>query len=259
MDAVARQTIFLLGFGLRMSCEDVSNFLVNVNKEADFNFYNREEVIYWYCYKKKLRYFKAEELMEKCEKQPRKIGGQRFEAADIREIFTEKDSEQEEHLLLEYLSWLKASGIEDNNKERAYQIFDELLWTAKNEILKIYKEDREAEKEIEGKRRRKEISIDQISPADVEKMICCGIPTTESGNLKKMSLSLLRKPFQRYRLSRQRITGISKRTLYVDRFDLITLNFFLYSQKDYDVPEQRCKEFVDSTNTLLRGCGMGEL
>ena len=47
--SVKRETVFLLGFGLRMSTEDVSDFLTRVLREQDFDFHNPEEVIYWYC------------------------------------------------------------------------------------------------------------------------------------------------------------------------------------------------------------------
>ena len=53
---VKRQTVFLLGFGLRMQVEDVSDFLVKVIKEEDFNFYDKDEVIFWYCYKNQMDY-----------------------------------------------------------------------------------------------------------------------------------------------------------------------------------------------------------
>ncbi len=43
--SVNRQVVFLLGFGLNMSVEDVSKFLVNALKEKDFNFKNPFEVI----------------------------------------------------------------------------------------------------------------------------------------------------------------------------------------------------------------------
>ena len=38
--SVKRETVFLLGFGLRMSVEDVSDFLTRVLKEQDFDFHN---------------------------------------------------------------------------------------------------------------------------------------------------------------------------------------------------------------------------
>ena len=62
--SVKRETVFLLGFGLRMSTEDVSDFLTRVLREQDFDFHNPEEVIYWYCYKNHLGYYKAEEYKE---------------------------------------------------------------------------------------------------------------------------------------------------------------------------------------------------
>ena len=60
--SVKRETVFLLGFGLRMSTEDVSDFLTRVLREQDFDFHNPEEVIYWYCYSTQQGYHKAEEL-----------------------------------------------------------------------------------------------------------------------------------------------------------------------------------------------------
>ena len=63
--SVKRETVFLLGFGLRMSVEDVSDFLTRVLREQDFDFHNPDEVIYWYCYYKQFGYHKAEELKKK--------------------------------------------------------------------------------------------------------------------------------------------------------------------------------------------------
>ncbi len=63
--SVKRETVFLLGFGLRMTVEDVSDFLTKVLREQDFDFHNPEEVIYWYCYYNQFGYYKAEEYKEK--------------------------------------------------------------------------------------------------------------------------------------------------------------------------------------------------
>ena len=47
----------------------------------------------------------------------------------------------------------------------------------------------------------------------------------------------------------------------IDRFDLITLNFFLYSQKvdEYPNSKKRYEQFLASTNRILTGCGMGKM
>ena len=50
-----------------MTTEDVSDFLTRVLKEQDFDFYNPDEVIYWYCYSTQQGYHKAEELKKKYE------------------------------------------------------------------------------------------------------------------------------------------------------------------------------------------------
>ena len=63
--SVKRETVFLLGFGLRMSAGDVSDFLTRVLREQDFDFHNPEEVIYWYCYTHHYLYARVEEYKEK--------------------------------------------------------------------------------------------------------------------------------------------------------------------------------------------------
>jgi len=63
-DSVKRPTIFLLGFGLKMSAEDVSEFLTKVIKEEDFNLRDPDEVIYLYCYRNGLKFLDAQELRE---------------------------------------------------------------------------------------------------------------------------------------------------------------------------------------------------
>ena len=46
----------------------------------------------------------------------------------------------------------------------------------------------------------------------------------------------------------------------MDRFDLITLNFFVFSNDDkYQNNKSRYFNFVDSTNRILNECSMGEL
>lgn len=50
-DTIRRESVFLLGFGLRMRVEDVSYFLTKALREQDFNFNNPQEVIYWFCLK----------------------------------------------------------------------------------------------------------------------------------------------------------------------------------------------------------------
>ena len=251
---VKRQTIFLLGFGLRMQVEDVSDFLVKVIKEEDFNFYDKDEVIFWYCYKNQMDYLQAQNYRNIYDRKLPLNVTKNYDASDFKKLWDERDSEKiKEEKLLYYLSWLKASGIYDNNKKKAFDSFDSMMWKSKTVISEIYNRDAEET----GK--KKQWSPDKIMPGDVEKMICSGIPMNENGNLQTMSASLLKKQFQQYRMSRQRIDGIIKGKLPVERFDLITLNFFLFSQHEEVSGEERCREYIKNTNAILKGCGMLEI
>lgn len=251
---VKRQTVFLLGFGLRMQVEDVSDFMVKVIKEEDFNFYDKDEVIFWYCYKNQMDYLQAQNYRNIYDRKLPLNVTKNYEASDFKNLWDKRDSEKiKEEKLLYYLSWLKASGIYDNNKKKAFDSFDSMMWKAQTVISEIYNRDAEET----GK--KKQWSPDKIMPGDVEKMICSGIPMNENGNLQTMSASLLKKQFQQYRMSRQRIDGIIKGKLPVERFDLITLNFFLFSQHEEVSGEERCREYIKNTNAILKGCGMLEI
>ena len=60
---VKRNVVFLLGFGLDMSVEDVNLFLTKGLREAEINPKNPFEVICWYCYKNHYNYLKYNMLL----------------------------------------------------------------------------------------------------------------------------------------------------------------------------------------------------
>lgn len=248
--SVKRETVFLLGFGLRMTAEDVSDFLTRVLREQDFDFHNPDEVIYWYCYSQQLGYHRAEELKK------------RYEELEPDESYTEapqvysgKICLDTEDKLLRYLAYVKV-GADDpmSEKSQAYQEFVRLLTHAKEIIAKMYQGD-----EVE-KSRNKVWNISDITDSDVEKVICSGIPVNKMGNLKKMSASILAKHFSQKRFSRQRINSILNHKFPVERFDLITLEFFIISQEmQDDDPYNRYHHFLEEIQEILKKCGMSEI
>ena len=222
--SVKRETVFLLGFGLRMSSEDVSDFLTRVLREQDFDFHNPDEVIYWYCYTMQVGYHKAEELKkayEKLEPDP--------DYTEASKVYSGALILDNEEKLLKYLAYVKV-GADDpmSEKSQAFQEFVRLLTHAKEIIARMYQGD-EVEKD-----RNKVWNISDITDSDVEKVICSGIPVNKMGNLKKMSASILAKHFSQKRFSRQRINSIMNHKFPVERFDLITLEFFIVSQEMQD-------------------------
>ena len=248
--SVKRETVFLLGFGLRMSVDDVSDFLTRVLREQDFDFHNPEEVIYWYCFLKQLGYCKAEEMKK------------RYAELEANENYTEAQKVYSgglcldtEEKLFQYLAYVKA-GADDpmSEKSQAFQEFKHLLNRAKEIIASMYQVDEEE------KERGKVWESSEISDSDVEKVICSGIPVNKMGNLKKMSASILAKHFSQKRFSRQRINSIMNHKLPVERFDLITLEFFIVSQEMQDEdPYKRYRYFLDEIHEILHKCGMSEI
>ena len=86
------------------------------------------------------------------------------------------------------------------------------------------------------------------------------VPVTKDGNMQKLALSTLSNHFRNQRLSRQKIDGILKKKQPVGRADLITLVFFIYSQKYIEeIPDERCRLFIDKTNQVLTECGFAKL
>ena len=141
-----------------------------------------------------------------------------------------------------------------SEKSQAFREFMVLLERAKKIFAAMYLKD---EEENGGKKIWKP---ENINASDLEKVICSGIPINKMGNLKKMSASILTKHFSQKRFSRQRITNILSHKLPVERFDLITLEFFIVSQEmEDDDPFNRYKHFLDEIQDILLRCGMGEI
>lgn len=248
--SVKRETVFLLGFGLKMTTEDVSDFLTRVLREQDFDFRNPDEVIYWYCYFHQFGYHKAEEYKEKYQKLAPEENNQ--QAAMIYRGGLCLDTEEQ---LFSYLAYVK-SGCDDpmSEKSQAFQEFMMLYQHAREIIAAMYQKDEEE------KGRDRLWKPQDITPSDVEKVICSGIPINKMGNLKKMSASILAKHFSQKRFSRQRITSILNHKIPVERFDLITLEFFIVSQEmAEDDPYERYHHFLEEIQPILQNCGMSEI
>ena len=252
---VKRPTVFLLGFGLGMSLSDVSEFLTKVIKEEDINIYSPREVIFAYCYQNTLPYSFADQKLEWYQNLPESISiSDGADDYDVKHCQTGKKtlSFEDEKALDSYLTALKQRSGPDQ-EQASYRIFDSLVERAKEKVKDIYREYEELGEKSGS------VSTD-ITSADLEKIICCGIPTTKTGNLEKSSGSLLNRHFRQKRISRQRIDSLLQRKLQVDRFDLITLLFFIYSQEmQDDEPELRCMRYMDEINRLLDECHMSGL
>ena len=284
---VKRNVVFLLGFGLDMSVDDVNMFLTKALREQEINPKNPFEVICWYCYHNHYNYLKFEQLWQLYNDTPPN-------SLDIGRIYSNQTigvrnsmySIHNDTTLIAHLAKLKANKKMSAMSLTARKCFDALYDEARDLIAKMYNAyeveefenavqeyihklsysdrlyDSEKQKRIEQFRSRKKVfHREDITESDIEHIICAAIPIDRHGNLTPSKASKLNEQFAGKRFSRQRIADILSGNTEVTRFDLITLNFFVFSQKldEYSNPKERYLEFHDSMDTLLEKCFLGKV
>ena len=284
---VRRKVVFLLGFGLSMSVEDVNEFLKKGLREHGINAKDPFEVICWYCYKNHYGYLKFESLWETFCSMPIDKSFEQFGFSELtvgsRDTIKNIHSES---ALLSFVSKLKTPNDRPKLSVTARKCFDELFDQAKAVVARMYNEEEERlhEEEVsqyisrlmsnerisdeelrvriaKKKEQRKIYTAEEITESDLENIISSAIPKDRHGNLTPSKASKLNAQFAGKRFSRQHISDILSGKAEVTRFDLITLNFFIYSQEDKlsSNVKKRYSEFYDSTNKILKKCYLGEL
>lgn len=291
-NTVKRNVVFLLGFGLNMSVNDVNQFLTKALREHEINPKNPFEVVCWYCYKNNYGFSKFRQIWEKymlAQANSQDSGLTYAEFAYSERTISVRDSMyaiDDDNILIEYILKFKTSdnrsrlsvtsryhfqrmydearalvadlynANEEENHRRAYYEYKEKL--SRNDRLYDYEKVERLRKFMESK---KVYTRYDISESDIEQIICAAIPKDRHGNLTPSKASKLNEQFAGKRFSRQRIGEILSGSSEVNRFDLITLNFFIFSQRANEYPSatRRYSEFLKSTNDILEKCFMGNL
>ena len=267
--SVKRQAVLLLGFGLRMSAEEVNQFLYKALHEPMLNDQNPFEVICKFCYQHGYGYYKFRTLWQVYEKS---------DPDQLKAAVSPEDAG-----LMRSLAGLKkkaGSGYADT----VYQHFLTLYDRARDLIAAQLSAVCEEEARLKGRRLRaclegssryydyeKEERVRQaensgaaltredITERDLERILCSAIPTDRSGNLIPARRSTLNTLFEGTRMSRQHVSDILLRKAEPERFDLITMNFLIFSLRveDEPNPQKRYSRFIQSTNRILADCMMG--
>ncbi len=286
---VKRNVVFLLGLGLGMSVSNVNVFLTKALLEQEINPKSPFEVICWYCYKNHYHFDKYMELWNAYQQLPSmySAGGFTPEYSDqTLQIRNDMLSITDDASLLRHLQTLNAHTGVSSMSFTARRYFDRLYGEARDLVAQIMNaseeenymkelqeyiqkmsindhfSDTEKHRRIERMRtKRQVITRDQVTESDLEHVICAAIPTDRHGNLVPGKASQLNEQFAGKRFSRQRIGSILSGHTEVSRFDLITLNFFVFSQKldQYPNPRTRYTAFMNSMNEILENCFLGQM
>ncbi|MBQ8054141.1 MAG: hypothetical protein IJ198_10115 [Lachnospiraceae bacterium] len=256
---VRRKVVFLLGFGLGMSVEDVNEFLTKGLREQGINAKNPFEVICWYCYKNEFGYPTFERLWRTFnESSPNELDAKLLYSDFTVGARNTMRAINSEEALMAFVSKLKTDDNTPQHSVTAKKCFDELYTRAREIVADIYNT---YEEDKQGKGPKRHYTIDDITESDLEHVISSAIPLDRHGNLTPVKASKLNAQFAGKRFSRQHTGEILAGNTEVTRFDLITLNFFIYSQTldDYPSVKERYNSFVESTNEILKRCFLGEL
>lgn len=284
---VKRTVVFLLGFGLQMSTEDVNVFLTKALREHEINPKDPFEVICYYCYERRWNFLKFRQLWEQyitlSPNHVHAIGLNDRHTTDLRSSML---SIHDDVSLMDYLACLKATPSDSRIHVTSKKWFEQLYNEGRELIASVYNraEDAQHDRKVDQYRAKllnserlydyeklerieqyrqtkRRFTHEDITESDFEHILCAAIPTDRHGNLTPSKASKLNEQFAGKRFSRQRIHDILSDNVGVTRFDLITLNFFIYSQKltDYPEPLQRYDRFLDSINAILNDCSMGGL
>ena len=279
--AVNRQVVLLLGFGLGMDAGDVDMFLTKALQEYGLDAKDPFEALCLYCYRNRLGYPKFEEMWEAFRaagdgESPAAAGSGNLESTvRFREKLSGVSGEAELFMFLDSLPGARRQGVS------ARQAFDRLYGKAREIVAGIMtaaeadtaeknagrigealsREDRlydfQKVQRIAGEREKRAVyTREQVTPADLESVILSAVPKDSHGNLASLKGSALEKQFLGKRLSRQRLAEILAGEAPVTRYDLLTLLFFNFSQEDTG-PKERYLSFLREANRTLEECGFG--
>ncbi len=284
---VNRKVVFLLGFGLRMSAADVEDFLTKALRERGFNAKDPFEIICWYCFKNGYGFYKFEALWEAYLKAEPGNANVSLLFGDL--TVSVRNSVMDltgDAALLSFVSKLKTKENRPKLSVSARRCFDGLFAESKRIAADILTREEKERVRIEAARyesrllndprvsdaeRNERISRlkssyrtylpDEITESDLEHIISSAIPVDRHGNLTPAKASALNEQFEGKRFSRQHVSEILADRTEVTRFDIITLNFFIFSQSLGLHPnsKERYSSFIKSSNEMLTGCFMGEL
>ena len=279
--AVNRQVVLLLGFGLGMDAGDVDMFLTKALQEYGLDAKDPFEALCLYCYRNRLGYPKFEELWEAFraagdgEGLSAAGGGNLDRTARFREKLSGISGEAELFAFLDTLPGARRQGVSarqafDRLYGKACGIVAGILTAAEADTAEknagrireaLSREDRlydcEKIRRVEGEKERHAVyTREQVTPADLEDVILSAVPKDTHGNLASLKGSALEKQFLGKRLSRQRLAEILAGDAPVTRYDLLTLLFFVYSQEDTGAKD-RYLSFLREANRTLEECGFG--
>lgn len=248
--SVNRNVVFLLGFGLRMSVDDVNYFLMKALKQQKINLYNPHEIICLYCYKNGFDYIHYKNLASRLNNTaPEQSNSLSYEG-----IRNALQLVYDDESLLRLLAKVKNEADMTHPVPAAKQHFNSLYLTVRRLVA-------DRRNKLEKRSGSNLLSAEDITESDIESVFCSSIPKNGKGNLIASKFSELYFQFEGRSFSRQHIHSVLEGKTEVSRFDIITMNFLIFTQKTQENAGaiKRFSLFKEQTNRLLEDCGFAPI
>lgn len=239
-----RNTALLLGFGLGLTVDEVNTCLMKAMRTQALVLEDPFELCCAYCYAHGYRYPKFDALW----KQYEKMDADPAEAGKIK-----LEDIADDRALLATMCRLKDRDGAPALYARSKAVFVRLYNTARDIVADSYN-DTSGMKDV--------YTRDKITPRDLEMIISSAIPVSDKGNLVPSAKSALGEVFEGRFFNRQRISEILADRVPADRFDILTLHFFICAAQTLsanETPRMRFERFHSEGNSLLSECGLGEI
>lgn len=282
--AVSRQTVFLLGFGLGMGVDDVADFLMKGLREHSFNFKDPMEIICWYCFKHGYSFAKMQLLRQRYESMSL-TGDSAIYYERTRAVYQRVELVKSDDALMDYLVQFKVDRSKGLHSVTAQRWFDDLYWQCCAIIAqqKTILEEEKTEQAVETYRTRvknsskyseeekqahvadmrreaKRWTAEEIGGADFETYLCTiALKTDTAGKVIDAPVDHIAKEFDIKRFTRQHVFDLLKDRTPVNRYDLLTLLFFVHAHKEDADRRRQLFEFWQQADEMLLDCSMGEL
>ena len=240
---VSRDVVLLLGFGLGMSLEEVQELLTKGLQEPGLDLADPREALCGYCYLHGLGYHKYKDLMARCVKAVDNGTGGEGPALPSLKHITEAE-------LLACVSALVRAQLVRSPRNVLKEAFDRLYAEAQQAAAGLLM--------LVPARGNSCRTPEEVTPADIERVLQAAIPRDPNGNLRPAKKSALYSQLRGRRLTRQRLTGLLEGSVQVTRYDLLTLQFFVCAAQAAGSPSRQAsyRRFTQKTDQLLKDCGM---
>ena len=260
--AVKRQTVFILGIGLQMTVEKVSEFLKKSLGQRDIDFSDSEETVLWYCISQRRSLSESRKLLAAIE------GICAAETTFSELIRDSADAARKicsEEALLDYLAFLRGDGAQKKYSDEIYLNFDRIYEDVQKEIADMEKTGKVSPNDVSS------CEIEDMLYSTVDKVNGNYVPLPQKSTGKQQEAFCM--DFLKDRLSRQRISCIKLRRRVPGRKDLLTLCFLKHSliqdrkegdpltfeEEFSDRSYKYGADFIFETNMILVRCGMERL